>query len=265
MRIAKAHAYGNDFLYVRGPEIAAAGIDPVAFARRVCRRHTGLGADGLVLYTSTEDGARMRLINADGSHAEVSGNGVRALAALLARERGLRFGTLVVHSDAGPKRLQLLETEGKQRFLFRADMGPATDVARRAIEVAGESIEVVSLRVGNPQCVLLAPLDEARLHRLGPTLQAHPAFPEGVNFEIARVDTPESVSILIWERGVGPTRSSGTGSCAAAVAAIVAGGAARKLTVTAPGGEQLVEWVDETLFLTGWAEVLFEGEWVGRR
>jgi diaminopimelate epimerase len=265
MRIAKAHAYGNDFLYVRGPEIAAAGVDPVVFARRVCRRHTGLGADGLILYTPTEDGARMRLINADGSHSEVSGNGVRALAALIARERGLRFGNLLVHTDAGPKRLQLLEVEEKRRFLFRADMGQPTDIEQQQLDVAGESIEVISLRVGNPQCVLLAPLDEARLHRLGRAVQTHPAFPEAVNFEIAQVEAPDVVSILIWERGVGPTRSSGTGSCASAVAAVVAGGASRKLTVKAPGGDQLVEWIDDTLFLTGWAEVVFEGDWIGRR
>jgi diaminopimelate epimerase len=120
------------------------------------------------------------------------------------------------------------------------------------------------MRVGNPQCVLLAPLDQARLHKLGAALQRHAAFPEAVNFEIAHLDPPDLVSILIWERGVGPTQSSGTGSCASAVAAVVAGGAARRVRVRAPGGEQIVEWPDqENLFLTGWAEVVFDGEWLG--
>ncbi len=263
LRVVKAHAYGNDFLYVRGADMAAARLDPVAFAKRVCDRHRGIGGDGLILFSQTDEGARMRLLNADGSHSEVSGNGVRGLAALIARERGLRFGPITVHTDAGPKRLHLLEAGPARRFLFRADMGAPTDIERRTLEVAGECVEVVSLRVGNPQCVLLAPLDEARLHRLGAALQSHDAFPDAVNFEIAEVDPPDLVSILIWERGVGPTQSSGTGSCAAAVAAAVAGGAARKVRVRAPGGEQVVEWTDEALFLTGWAEVVFEGEWLG--
>jgi diaminopimelate epimerase len=274
MRLVKAHAYGNDFLYARGADVAATGLDPVALARRVCDRHTGVGADGLILFSQTDEGARMRLLNADGSHSEVSGNGVRGLGALLARERGMRFGAIGVHTDAGLKRLQLLEADGGRRFLFRADMGVPTDIATRRLEVAGETIDVVALRVGNPQCVLLAPLDEARLHRLGAALQRHEAFPEAVNFEMAQVGAsaaaaraaapPDQVHILIWERGVGPTQSSGTGSCAAAVAAIVAGGAARKLTVRAPGGEQLVEWPADTepIHLTGWAEIVFEGDWI---
>ncbi len=264
LRVVKAHAYGNDFLYVRGAEMAAAKLDPVAFARRVCDRHRGVGADGLVLYSQTDEGARMRLLNADGSHAEVSGNGVRGLAALIARERGVRFGPITVHTDAGAKRLHLLEVDPKRRYLFRADMGAPADVQQRTLEVAGERIDVVTMRVGNPQCVLLAPLDEARLHRLGAALQRHEAFPEAVNFEIAQVEPPDMVSILIWERGVGPTQSSGTGSCAAAVAAMVAGGAARRVRVRAPGGEQVVEWPDEeNVFLTGWAEVVLDGEWLG--
>lgn len=264
LRVVKAHAYGNDFLYVRGADIAAARVDPVAFARRVCDRHRGIGGDGLVLYSQTDEGARMRLLNADGSHSEVSGNGVRGLAALIARERGLRFGPLTVHTDAGAKRLHLLEVAPSRRFLFRGDMGAPTDLQSRTLDVAGERIEVVSMRVGNPQCVLIAPLDEARLRRLGPALQRHEAFPEGVNFEIAEVDLPDLVSILIWERGVGPTQSSGTGSCAAAVAAVTAAGASRRARVRAPGGEQIVEWPDrDAIFLTGWAEVVFDGEWLG--
>lgn len=264
LRVVKAHAYGNDFLYVRGSEMAAARLDPVAFARRVCDRHRGIGADGLVLYSQTDEGARMRLLNADGSHSEVSGNGVRGLGALIARERGIRFGPITVHTDAGAKRLHLLEVDPSRRFLFRADMGIPTDIQQRTLEVAGERVEVVSMRVGNPQCVLLAPLDQARLHKLGAALQRHEAFPEAVNFEIAHLDPPDLVSILIWERGVGPTQSSGTGSCASAVAAVVAGGAARRVRVRAPGGEQIVEWPDqENVFLTGWAEVVFDGEWLG--
>jgi diaminopimelate epimerase len=142
-------------------------------------------------------------------------------------------------------------------------MGPAEDVAHARIDAGGETFDAVTLRVGNPQCVILADrLDEARLHRIGPALQAHPAFPDAVNVELAQIEAADRVRILIWERGVGPTESSGTGSCACAVAAAFAGGAARDVEVIAPGGSQRVEWdAENTVWLTGWAEVILRGRW----
>jgi diaminopimelate epimerase len=267
IRVAKAHAYGNDFLYVRAEEVEGAGLDAVRLAMHVCQRHTGLGADGLIVYAEVPHGARMRLINADGSRAEVSGNGVRALGALLARERGwhdphVPGRELTILTDAGSKRLWLLDAEGPARFAFRTEMGQPRDLARVALDVAGERLDAVRLDMGNPQCVALARLDESRLARLGRALQEHAAFPQGVNFELAEVIDPGRVKILIWERGVGTTTSSGTGSCAAAVAAAHAGGASRIVDVEAPGGTQRVEWTGEGVFLTGWAEVLFEGHWI---
>src|SRR5581483_8263461 len=110
---------------------------------------------------------------------------------------------------------------------------------------------------GNPQCVVLGPLpDAARFERLGPAIERHPMFPERTNVEFAHVESPSSVRILIWERGVGPTSSSGTGSCASLIAAAAFGGADRDATVIAPGGRQRVEWRDDSVYLTGWAEVI---------
>jgi diaminopimelate epimerase len=129
------------------------------------------------------------------------------------------------------------------------------------LTVSGEQVNAVVLRVGNPQCVVIGALTEERLHRLGGTLAVHSFFPEGTNVELAEVEAPDRVRILIWERGVGPTSSSGTGTCAAAVAAIRYGGADRTLTVSAPGGSQQVEWTDAGLLLTGWAEVVADIEW----
>jgi diaminopimelate epimerase len=269
MRFVKAHAYGNDFLYATVDEAARAGHEPVALAVRVCDRHTGVGADGLILYAGTPEGARMRLINPDGSHAEVSGNGVRGLGALLARERQLAPSTndapaLSIDTDAGPKRLWLRQREGSSRFLFRADMGRPAAIEPIHLQIAGlAAVDAVRLSMGNPQCVVLGALDPARLSVLGPALQRHEAFPEGVNVELAEVEAPDRVRILIWERGAGPTRSSGTGSCASAVVAARFGGAARDVEVIAPGGAQRVEWTDEGVFLTGWAEVVLDGQWLG--
>lgn len=257
----KAHAYGNDFLYVTDED--AAGRDPAALARALCERHAGVGADGLILFRPTPRGARMRLFNADGSYSEVSGNGVRALAAVLLQDREAPgTASLVVDTDAGEKRLDLLGREGT-RLTFRAWMGRPEEIAERTLDVGGEALRVVTLRVGNPQCVAVEPsLSLQRMHRLGALLEHHEAFPEGTNVEFAAVESPSRVRILIWERGVGPTLASGTGACASAVAAAVAGGASRDVEVSSPGGTQRVEWTDEGLFLTGWAEVLCRGTWL---
>jgi diaminopimelate epimerase len=264
--LLKAHAYGNDFLYASAAAVAERGLDPAAFARATCARHTGVGADGLILYTPDAAGATMRLLNADGSPSEVSGNGLRGLGAILAEDRALPVGgTLHVRTGAGLKTLSLVSRDAATgRLVFRADMGPAEDLARVRLDAAGEAFEAVTLRVGNPQCVILTDrLDQPRLHRIGPALQTHAAFPDAVNVELAHVEAPDRVRILIWERGVGPTESSGTGSCASAVAAAFAGGAARDVEVIAPGGSQRVEWdAQNTVWLTGWAELVLRGRWL---
>lgn len=259
--VVKAHAYGNDFL------LADAGAvrdrDVRALARALCERQTGVGADGLILHSPEPGGAAMRLLNADGSRSEVSGNGVRCLAAWLV-ETGQVTGAapVIIRTEAGEKRLELVRREGR-RLTFRAAMGPPADVAQRRLAVGGTELAVVTLRVGNPQCVLLGEASEARLQQFGLALATHPVFPEGTNVELAAVESPLRVRILIWERGVGPTRASGTGACAAAVAAAAFGGAGRDVEVVSPGGAQRVEWRDEGLYLTGWAEVIMEGRWLG--
>ena len=263
MRFIKAHAYGNDFLYVRAD--AARAHAPDALARELCDRHTGIGADGLILYEPTPQGAVMRLFNADGSPSEVSGNGVRGLGALLLHEHHVDLAALTIQTDAGPKVLTRTgESDG--RPVFRAAMGQPTAIRQLTIVAADESIPLAVLNMGNPQCVLLGELpDDARFRRVGAALEHHRAFPEGTNVEFAHVEAPGVVRILIWERGVGPTSSSGTGSCAALVAAAAFGGAARDAEVIAPGGVQRVEWREDGVYLTGWAEVVCAGEWLRAR
>ncbi len=257
---AKAHAYGNDFLYVHASVTGGVQID--AFARQICDRHTGVGADGLIVYNTTDEGATMRLFNADGSRAEVSGNGVRALAALLLRHDDRLGVSLVIETEGGPKRVERTARDGV-RQTFRASMGLPEQLRQESIVVGGEAVSVVLLSIGNPQAILLGPLpDDERFDRIGSGLERHPLFPDGTNVEFAYVESPHRIRIRIWERGVGPTTSSGTGSCASLVAAAAFGGAARDAEVLAPGGGQRVEWRDDSVYLTGWAEVLCEGQWL---
>jgi len=269
MRVIKAHAFGNDFLLVEASEIAQ-GMDRSGLARDLCERHRGLGADGLIIHNAVRSasaapgslsgfGSRMDLFNADGSYSEVSGNGVRCLAAWIAKSCGVQVGqSVAVETDAGVKTLEVLAIDGR-RYTFRAAMGEPENVQRRTIDVDGVPIDAVTLRVGNPQCVVLGDVTEDRLHTIAAKLAVHPVFPAGSNVELAAVDAPDRVRILIWERGVGPTEASGTGACASAVAAMSYGGAARDVQVVSPGGSQRVEWTGDGLFLTGWAELVVEG------
>lgn len=259
MRFIKTHAYGNDFLLMPAP---AAGTGDLAdLARRICARHRGVGADGLMLFDETPRGASMRLFNADGSYSELSGNGVRCLAAWLAHvRRAPRAADIVIDTDAGAKTLTLLDADGP-RLQFRAAMGNPEELREETLDVDGERVRAVVLRVGNPQCVVLGPATHERLHRLAARLAVHPFFPAGTNVELAVVEAIDRVRILIWERGVGPTEASGTGACAAAVAAAAFGGAARTVDVVSPGGTQRVEWEPDGIWLTGWAEIVAVGEW----
>lgn len=259
LQVAKAHAYGNDFLFVE--EAAAQNFDggDAELARRLCARHTGVGGDGLIVFEISDRGATMRLFNADGSPSELSGNGLRCLATLVAAQQNLPGGAVIrVDTSAGLKTLELQAVEGA-RYTFRAALGPPEHIRQVDISVLGETLTASVLAVGNPQCVILGPLPDAdRFNRLGPALSTHAMFPEGTNVEFAQVEAPDCVRILIWERGVGPTTSSGTGSSASAVAAAAHGGASRDVSVIAPGGTQRVEWRDDGIYLTGWAELTME-------
>ncbi len=283
----KAHAYGNDFLFMQAPEVPPDTV--VEVARAICDRHAGVGADGLILYQRTPRGASMTLLNADGSKAEVSGNGVRCLGAILldgtlggangaggvARGEPEPSKDTVIETDGGTKTLTLLSKETAKddattgagaapRYTFRAFMGTPEDVRQLDLDVSYESIRVIALSVGNPQCIVLTErLDEAIFRKLGPELAVHEAFPDGTNVEFVEVERPDRIRILIWERGVGPTTASGTGACASAVAAAAHGGAARSMDVVSPGGSQHVEWKDDRIYLTGWAEIIARGTWRG--
>lgn len=266
LSVAKAHAYGNDFLFV--PAEQAEGLKLDELSRRLCSRHSGIGGDGVIYYTIAPDGtAQMKLINADGSPSELSGNGLRCLAALvLFKREHARLSPLTevrVDTQAGWKTLALMSRQGG-RYTFRAAMGQPERITEENIEAAGETLKVTTLAIGNPQCVALMQElpDLDRFNRLGPALSTHRRFPEGTNVEFAVIEAPDRVRILIWERGVGPTHASGTGACASAISAIAHGGAARDVQVISPGGTQRVEWRDDGVFLTGWAEVVFDGHWV---
>ncbi len=250
----KASACGNDFLLIEGVHAPA---DLAAFSRRICDRHRGVGADGVEwLFPDTEGDIRARLFNADGSEAEISGNGTRCVAAWLAAERGLESAR--IRTGAGLRECKLTGREGA-RFEFEINMGEPQPGEELSIKLAFGEVHGIPVSVGNPHFVVF--VDEFR-----PGWQAeaaemgrHHDFQYSINVELVRVISRQEIEARFFERGVGETLSSGTGSCASAVAAIASGRAESPLMVVTPGGVQSVRWERE-VFLRGPAELLCRGE-----
>jgi diaminopimelate epimerase len=254
----KASACGNDFLLVEG---AHASGDLAALTRRLCDRHRGVGADGVEwLFPDAEADVKARLINADGSEAEISGNGTRSVAAEICSRGGKT--EVVVRTGAGLKTCRLISQNGGRQgstFEFEVDMGQP--------EVGGElSIETMWLRavgtkvsMGNPHYVIFVENFQDGWQRQAALIGAQPQFPQSTNVEYVVVRGAHEIEIRLFERGVGETESSGTGSCASAVAAIASGRVASPVTVIAPGGSQTVRWENQ-VFLRGSATLVCRGE-----
>ena len=265
IRFVKAHACGNDFLVVERSQLSEERLRDAAV--KLCARNTGVGADGVeYLEWTGERSGRIRLFNADGSIAEISGNGTRCVAAWMAHEKKLGRGeTIVIETDAGPRECRIVETDG-ERFQIASRMG-VPKIAPRSVKVGNETVEGVVVSTGNPHFVIFVndPAFAVRgrsWQEIGREICFHPDFPEQTNVEFVRVTDTNEIEIRIFERGVGPTTSSGTGTCATAVATIAHKGGAAHLLVRAPGGEQRVKWLgsENEILLTGPAELIATGE-----
>ena len=247
---AKASACGNDFLVI---DISHAGPDIAGLTRRLCERHNGVGADGVEwLVPSKEADIEARLINADGSEAEVSGNGTRCVAACIAEHGGAK--TIRVLTGAGVKTCELIARHGST-FEFRTAMGtPAVGEELTVNDVRG-----LKVSTGNPHFVVVSnefpELWQTTADKVART--AH--FPQGTNVEFVKVRDRHHIDVRLYERGVGETQSSGTGSCASAVAAIHLGRCDSPVQVTTPGGTQTVAW-DGEIILTGPATIVCTGQ-----
>lgn len=250
----KASACGNDFLiidFVRVPS------DIHSFTRRVCDRHNGVGADGVEwVLPATDADLRVQLLNADGSEAEISGNGTRCVAAWYCAENDR--DSVVVRTGAGLRFCKMTAHDGNN-FEFRSSMGVPEVGDPFSIEVACGVMSGIPVSMGNPHYVVFVPELELGWQAVAQQISTHHDFKHGMNVEFVKVRSASEIEVRFCERGVGETMSSGTGSCAAAVASIRSGKVASPVRVHASGGMQTVEWSGE-VFLAGPATLLCRGE-----
>ena len=263
MRFVKAQACGNDFLVIEERE---AGGQHAALARSLCARHTGVGADGIEFVDRRADGTLfLRLFNADGSEAELSGNGTRCVAAWMAESEGREEVALETHG--GIRRCRVVRRENAEVWIESGMGVPRVMERRLRVEGVAEELMGAMVNVGNPHFVLFPERDDFGVaglswQALGARVSVDPAFRFGTNVEFVRVLGGDRIEFRIFERGCGPTESSGTGTCASSAAAVALRGVARSLTAVAPGGTQTVSWPEDRaeMLLTGPAVIVCTGE-----
>jgi diaminopimelate epimerase len=273
MDFVKTQALGNDFILVERAVIANKHDGELqSLGQRICDRHFGVGADGLIVWRQTDRLFDLRIINSDGSEAECSGNGLRCVAAFLMESGKWPESEIQLRTVSG---IYTLRRDGNE---YAADMGvpslrpeqipfvPDRNVDRvvdYALRVGNDEVRITSCSTGNPHCSLfvLKP-DEKTVEHLGPLLEHHPAFPNRTNVEFIHVLNDKEIEVAFWERGAGLTFASGTGSCGATVASILNGKTGRSVTVHTKGGKLRVEWPENgRLKLTSTANIVAEGRY----
>ena len=255
----KLHGAENDFLLTWRHKAPATDLPEIT--RPTCARTTGIGADGWMLIERDGNGLLTRLFNSDGSEPEISGNGTRCAAAF-----GLYTGTVTaseftVTTAAGPKPMRLVSRNGL-RFQFEMDMGqPKIEQLRVPLELAGRMFDATILDVGNPQCAIFVDAFPPDWRIAAAEAEAHPRFPKRSNVSFVHVLGRNAIEAVFYERGAGETRSSGTGTTGAAVAAILRDVVESPLEIITPAGPLNLRW-DRSVFLTGPAEIIGEGSFL---
>lgn len=280
MQFIKFQGFGNDYIIFEAG--ALEGVESLnGFARAICDRHCGAGADGIVVVNSTEDAGAdfiARIFNADGSEAGLSGNGTRCAVAYLYYQGLWTSDTLRLSTRMGVKLYRLRETLTRGHYWFESELGqPRFDspsipmqteealerVVDYPLRIENEVYTVTALQMGNPNCAIFVDdFEQLDWRRVGRALESHAQFPERTNVEFVRVRDRANIELRIWERGVGETKSSGTCSCAAMVASVIKGLTDRLVTVWMEGGHARILWrEDDEVVLTGRADLVYIGDW----
>jgi diaminopimelate epimerase len=280
MQFIKFQGFGNDYLVFEAESLARVG-SLNDFARSVCDRHYGAGADGITVVRPGGEDAdfAVRIFNADGSEAGLSGNGTRCAVSYLYYQGLWSKDELRLKTRAGVKLYRLRETEARGHYWFESELGQPgftseeipmlTEGQRKRVTdyplpVEGKTVSVTALSMGNPNCcIFVDDFDELDWRRLGRLIERHEQFPDRTNVVFVRVQDRGNIEVRLWERGVGETFSSGTCSCAAAVAAAINDHTDRRVNVHTPGGLIEVLWRedDDEVVMTGRADMVYSGKW----
>lgn len=276
MKFTKMHGLGNDFVMVWQP-VPPDPKDWQDMARDICHRRTGVGADGLVIMApSTRADVSMTIINSDGSISEQCGNAVRCIAKYYAERVSGVKDTLTIETKAGLQTVWI-EWEGNEARQIRVDMGqpilepnripvsvPVERAIRETVEVKGRPFTYTAVSMGNPHIVIeVEDAPRFPVEEWGPLLETYPLFPKRTNVEFITVESPNEITMRVWERGVGQTMACGSGACATLVAAALLGKTERRATVHLWGGDLFIEWDEQDghVYMTGPAAFVYEGEW----
>jgi diaminopimelate epimerase len=272
MKFQKMHGLGNDFILM--DEIDPSKYDLSALAIKLCDRHQGIGADGIILILPSEIAeVKMRIINSDGSEADMCGNGIRCFAKYVYDNQINTAKSFTIETGAGVMIPELIVEDGKVLFvkvnmgapkLNRSDIpmnGATGNVINESIQIAGKEYKITSLLMGVPHTMIFADnLDETELIMIGRLIEKHPSFPKGTNVNFVEVINDHEINVRTWERGAGRTLACGTGSCASAVASSLIGKTGTEVTVHLALGDLFIEWVDGIVYMTGSANHVFAGE-----
>jgi diaminopimelate epimerase len=276
MRFTKMQGCGNDYIYVDCVR-AKAPKDPVALARSISDRHFGIGGDGLILICPSEKAdARMRMFNADGSEAEMCGNGLRCVAKFV-HDHGITAkarlaietlrGVLAVDLEIHQGKVERVTVDMGEPILQRSDIPttlPGDPPIDAPLTVDGVTLKFTCVSMGNPHAVTFVDaITDRHVHQLGPLVEKHAAFPRKTNVEFIKVNRLDDATMRVWERGSGETLACGTGACASAVAGVLTGRLGRKVTMHLLGGDLELRWsdADNHVYMTGPAVEVFSGEW----
>lgn len=277
MDFLKVHGIGNDFVlmnYLKG----APDLNWPELAQKMCDRHFGIGADGLVLLLpSTTADLRMRIFNPDGSEAEMCGNAIRCVARYVYQRNLVGNRLIKVETMAGLRLPEIITNDQGEFTGVKVDMGePILDpvqipmsvinenIVNYPLQFSGGELMITAVSMGNPHCItFVSKLDKVPFFDWGPKLEVHPLFPKKTNVEFVEVLNSNEVRMRVWERGAAETLGCGTGACAVGVAGFLNHLTNRKITVHLPGGDLQIEWAENgRVYMTGPAEEVFTGTWL---
>lgn len=274
LSFVKMQGCGNDYIYFDCFDQTVR--DPETLSVRLSKFHTGIGGDGVILINPSEVAdAQMRIFNLDGSEGKMCGNGIRCVGKYLYDSGRVHRETMTVDTLSGIKTLKLSVRDGKTKAVT-VDMGQAVltpekipvklsgdQIVKTPVTIGDREWEITCVSMGNPHCVVFVDhVDTFPLESVGQQFEWHPLFPEGVNTEFVKVIDRHTLKMRVWERGSGETLACGTGACATAVAAVLNGYCDKNedITVKLRGGDLIIRYTDDTVWMTGAAETVFTGE-----